>query len=181
VHVEIKIVAKDYDKGKQATRTEEVEIPAKVLKLFEMFTGGDPEKLLRWVADTIFGTALREVQGSGKSGNLSAVMTEAGAGRVGGRSAPGENAVADNLGEQLGLDVLRAGVAKDRGQAAPPAAPPQPQQPPQAPPAGPGPIGFGGGQQPPQIGPGPVGFAGNQPINPGPGPGPVGFGPDRNR
>lgn len=155
MNVEIIVIAKDYEAGKQATRKEEVEVPGKTLKLFEMFNRGDPDGLLRWVADTIFGTALREVQGGGKSGNLSLAMEQSGAGRIGGREAPGSNKTADILGEQLGLDVIRRDVQKSRGQA-----PTAPQQ---------------------QQGPGAVGFGGDRPINPGPGPGPVGFGPDRNK
>jgi len=184
MHVEIKIVAKDYEHGKQATKHEEVEIPARTLKLFEIFTEGDPEKTLRWISDTLFGIVIREAQGGGKRGSFSAALTESGGGRIGGRSAPGQNKEADALGATLGLDVLRAGVAKDRAASAhmapqpPPQRQPAPQQPPQV---GPGPIGFAPPQQPPQIGPGPIGFSANKPINPGPGPGPIGFGPDRRR
>jgi hypothetical protein len=177
MHVEITIVAKDYDRGKQSTRKEEVEIPGRVLKLFEMFTGNDPDQLLRWVADTVFGTAVREVQGGGKSGNLTSAMESAGGGRIGGRSAPGENQAADNLAEHLGLDVIRRDVARTQRRAAPP---PQQMALPQGPPMGPGPVGFGPPPQQ-QMGPGPIGYSADKPINPGPGPGPVGFGPDRRR
>lgn len=178
MHVEITIVAKDYDRGKQATRHEEVEIPVKVLKLFELFTGGDPDQLLRWVADTMYGTALREAQGGGQSGNLTSAMEGAGGGRVGGRGEPGENQVADNLAEQLGLNVIRRDVARSRMQV--PRQQISPQASPPGQPMGPGPIGFGSPPQQ-QVDPGPIGYAADAPTNPGPGPGPIGFGPGRGR
>jgi len=177
MHVEITIVAKDYEAGKKVTRTEEVEISPRTLKLFEMFTNGESEGTLRWVADTIFGTALREAQGGGKSADVSSAMAQTGGGRVGGRSAPGANKQVDSISEALGLDIIRAANAKNRA----PQAPPQQQQPQQPAQAGPGPVGFG--DERPQLsqpGPGPVGFANEKPINPGPGPGHIGFGPDRN-
>lgn len=167
MHVEIVVVAKDYEAGKQATRKEEVEISPRVLKLYEMFVSGKgPDELLRWVADTIYGVAIREAQGGGKRGSVSDALVESGGGRVGGRGTPGQNEIADNLGEALGLDVIRADVRK------------QQQENVHAPQGGPGPVGF---QKPnqqtaqPVVGPGPVGFGGDRQINPGPGPGPIGF------
>ena len=153
IEVQITVVAIDRGRGVKSTREDVVEVPGKTIKLFEVL-GGDEDEVLRRIGDTVFASALREVQGGRM--DLGRALTEAGGGRIGGRgqgrapvaeeagraAAPKpKSGVGGDLTAMLGLDIIRAGVNRDRAARA--ASAPVPGRPGPAPRAmGPGPIGF---------------------------------------
>lgn len=152
--IKITVVAIDEERGVKATRKGLVEVPKKVVKLYEVL-GGDEDDVLRRVSDTVYSSAVREMQ-PGRT-DLGRALTEASGGRIGGRGpgnqapvaeeapAPGAPARArggDPLASMLGLDIIKNLTKRDRASAAHAAAATQPGQKRQ--PLSPGPIGFGG-------------------------------------
>jgi hypothetical protein len=119
MQVFIQICAIDEDRGVKATRETTVEVPGKVLKLYEIL-GGDEDDILRRVGDTVFAAAMRELQ-SGRV-DIGKALTSAGGGRIGGRQPIAEQANAapeakgaDALAGMLGLDIIRNQVQRERG------------------------------------------------------------------
>lgn len=154
IEVEITVVAVDRGRRVKSTREDVVRVPGKVIKLFEVL-GGDEDEVLRRIGDTVFASAMRELQG-GRT-DLGRVLMEAGGGRIGGRGQGNRAPVAeesglpaaskprsgggDQLTSMLGLDIIQAGVKRDRTSRAA-SAPAPGQTGPRPRPMSPGPIGF---------------------------------------
>lgn len=138
MRVLVHVCAMDEERGVKATREEVVDVPGKVIKLYEVL-GGDEDAVLRQIGDTVMAAAMRELQ-AGRV-DLGQALVDAGGGRIGGRGGAVQPVVeaasatraapapagADKLSSMLGLDLIKHQVSKERS---------QPQQ------QGPGSVGF---------------------------------------
>lgn len=136
MQVQIQIVAMDHENGVKKTMSATIDVPKAVLALHEMVSGGDPSERVTVVATSVFLGAKRELDASRRNRGT-ALLERANSGAPVGGARGGKT---DPLGDALGLDLIDAMAAKERGGGAQHA----PARTPMAhgPQDGPGPIGF---------------------------------------